>query len=52
MSTRANLYVDQGVDFVTSLNLFTDVGDEFDITTQEFSCDVRKVLLYLVLTLW
>jgi hypothetical protein len=43
MSTRANLYVDQGVDFVTSLNLFTDVGDEFDITTQEFSCDVRKV---------
>lgn len=43
MSTRANLYVDQGVDFVTSLNLFTDAGDEFDITTQNFSCDVRKV---------
>ena len=43
MSTRANLYVDQGVDFITSLNLFTSAGDEFDITTQQFSCDVRKV---------
>lgn len=43
MSTRTNLYVDQGVDYVTTLNLFTDAGDEFDITTQEFSCDVRKV---------
>lgn len=43
MSTRANLYVDQGIDFVTALNLFTDAGDEFDITNQQFTCDVRKV---------
>jgi hypothetical protein len=43
MVTRANIYVDQGTDFVTSLNLFTETGDEFDITTQQFRCDVRKV---------
>lgn len=49
MSTRTNLYVDQGIDFVTSINLFTDAGDEFDITTQQFSCDVRKIYSSTVL---
>lgn len=43
MTTRANLYIDQGVDFVTSLNLFTDAGAEFDITSQQFYCDVKKL---------
>jgi hypothetical protein len=43
MTTRANLYVDQNTDYATSLNLFTDSGEEFDITTQDFVCDVRKI---------
>jgi hypothetical protein len=42
MTTRANLYVDQDTDFVTTLNLSTDDGD-FDITTQTFFCAVRKL---------
>jgi hypothetical protein len=48
MTARANLYVDQGVDFSTTLNLFTDSGDEFDISSQTFSCDVRKVFSSVV----
>jgi hypothetical protein len=43
MTTVANLYVDQGTDFITVLNLFTDSGDQFDITTQQFQCDVKKM---------
>jgi len=43
MTTRANIYVDQGVDFVTSIDLFSNEGGSFDITTQDFKCEVRKV---------
>jgi hypothetical protein len=43
MTTRANLYVDQGVDFLVSLELKTDDGDEYEITNQEFFCQVRKI---------
>lgn len=42
MSTRANIYVDQGTDFSTFLNL-SDESGTYDITTQQFECDVRKV---------
>ena len=42
MTTRANIYVDQGTDFSTFLNLSTDSGI-YDITSQQFECDVRKV---------
>ena len=42
MTTRANIYVDQGTDFSTFLNLSTEVGI-YDITSQQFECDVRKV---------
>lgn len=43
MTTRANIYVDQGVDFAIILDLFSDAGDDFNIFDQQFSCDVRKV---------
>lgn len=43
MTTRANLYVDQGIDFLVALELSTDDGDDYDITDQEFFCQVRKL---------
>lgn len=42
MTTRANIYVDQGTDFSTFLNLSTETGI-YDLTSQQFECDVRKV---------
>ena len=42
MPTRANIYVDQGTDFSTFLNLSNESGI-YDITTQQFECDVRKI---------
>lgn len=42
MTTRANIYVDQGTDFSTFLNLSTDTG-VYDLTSRQFECDVRKV---------
>lgn len=43
MTTRANLYVDQGTTFLASLDLFTFDGEEFDVDFQEFYCDIRKL---------
>jgi hypothetical protein len=43
MTARANLYVDQSVDFLVSLELETDEGDEFPVTSQQFFCQVRKM---------
>jgi hypothetical protein len=43
MTTRANLYIDQGTDFFTSLELETSEGVDFPIVQQEFYCQVRKV---------
>jgi len=43
MTTRANLYVDQGVDFLISLELETDDGAAYSITDQQFFCQVRKM---------
>lgn len=43
MTTRANLYVDQGMDFLVALELETDDGEEFLITDQQFFCQVRKL---------
>jgi hypothetical protein len=42
MPTRANIYVDQGTDFSTFLNLSNESGI-YDITSQQFECDVRKI---------
>jgi hypothetical protein len=49
MTTRANLYVDQGTDFLVSLELETDQGDDYPITDQQFFCQVRKVYSTTVL---
>ena len=43
MTTRANIYVDQGVDFSTIVDLIDSEGVDFDITDQQFFCYVRKV---------
>lgn len=43
MTTRANLYVDQGVDYAVVLDLFDAEGQDFDITEQTFKCEVRKL---------
>lgn len=43
MTTRANLYVDQGTDYLISLDLFTDEGEEFNTDTYEFFSSVRKL---------
>lgn len=43
MTTVANLYVDQGVDFLISLELETDDGEEFSISGQSFFCQARKM---------
>ena len=42
MPPRANIYVDQGTDFSTFLNLSNESG-VYDITSQQFECDVRKI---------
>jgi hypothetical protein len=43
MTTRSNLYVDQGVDFAVVLDLFDADGQDFNIINQTFKCEVRKV---------
>jgi hypothetical protein len=49
MTTRANLYVDQGVDFLVALELETDQGDDYPVTNQQFFCQVRKMYSTTVL---
>lgn len=43
MTTRANLYVDQGIDFAVVLDLFDAEGQDFSISDQVFKCEVRKL---------
>lgn len=43
MTTRANIYVDQGTDFAILLDLFNDEGTDYNILNQQFKCEVRKV---------
>lgn len=43
MTTRANLYIDQGTDYLISLDLFTDSGEEFPTDTYEFFASARKM---------
>ena len=43
MTTRANMYVDQGVDFAVTLDLFDIDGYDFNIDDQIFKCEVKKV---------
>lgn len=43
MTTRSNLYIDQGTDFSSTVEIFTDYGDEFDITSRAFLGSVKKL---------
>lgn len=43
MTTNASIYVDQGVDFAVTLDLFDTDGADFTITDQQFRCEIRKV---------
>lgn len=43
MTTQATLYVDQGTDFLVSLELSQDTGGDYVITNQTFQCDVKKL---------
>lgn len=45
MTTQATLYVDQGVDFLVSLELFNneDSSNNYIITNENFYCDVKKL---------
>lgn len=43
MTTRANLYIDQGTDYLISLDLFTDEGEEFPTDTYQFYASARKL---------
>lgn len=43
MTTRANIYVDQGVDFAIELDLFSNEGEDFTVSDQQFKCEARKV---------
>jgi hypothetical protein len=43
MTTRANLYVDQGTDFLVSLELETDDGEKYPASSLQFFCQVRKM---------
>jgi len=46
MASRANIYIDKGMDFRTELNLFNDEGVEYDdatISVYNFYSSIRKV---------
>ena len=43
MIIRKNLYVDQGVDYVLTINLADPAGEEYIVSDQEFYCSVRKI---------
>jgi hypothetical protein len=49
MTTIANLYVDQGTDFLVALELETDQGDDYPVIDQQFFCQVRKMYSTTVL---
>lgn len=43
MTTQANIYIDQGIDFAIDLDVFTDQGSEFPISSYTFVSDAKKV---------
>lgn len=43
MTTRSNLYVDQGTSFRTSLELENTDGTDYPVSGKEFFCSIRKV---------
>lgn len=43
MTTRANLYVDQGVDYSVNLEMFTSAGADFPADDYNFYASARKL---------
>lgn len=43
MTTRTNLYVDQGTDFLVSLDLIEETGADYGISGNQYYCDVAKL---------
>lgn len=43
MTTRANIYIDQGTDFSIFLDVVDDNGDIVNLTDVEFESDAKKV---------
>lgn len=46
MASRANIYIDKGMDFRTAIELFNEVGDEYQdatINVYNFYSSIRKV---------
>lgn len=43
MTSRANLYIDQGTDFSVDIDIYADDGSIIDITNTSFSGDAKKV---------
>jgi hypothetical protein len=43
MTTQANLYVDQGTDYVIDLFLTTNDGEYYPVDNKQFYCSVKKL---------
>jgi hypothetical protein len=43
MTARANLYIDQGIDFSVDLEIFSDGGEDLSISNHTFRGDAKKV---------
>jgi len=43
MTTQANLYVDQGTDYVIDLDLTTTTGADYPVSNKSFFCNIKKL---------
>ena len=43
MTTQANLYVDQGTDYVIDLDLTTTAGADYPVSNKSFFCNIKKL---------
>lgn len=43
MTTQANLYVDQGTDYVIDLALTTNSGADYPVSNKSFYCNIKKL---------
>jgi len=43
MTTRANLYIDRGVDFLVDLELLTNDDLDYPAENKDFTCEIRKL---------
>lgn len=43
MTTRANLYVDRGMDFLVDLELLSNENLDYPVENKAFTCEIRKL---------